>query len=97
MTTKADWDRNESLRTKLADILNEEPLKQALEVCLSMETDIPNHFVGAVDILHQAALSGSAREGYFRFYRNLKALTKEPTKPLGFSEPWGHVKPTNQK
>lgn len=94
MMTKTDWDRNESLRTRLLSLLNEEPLKEALEVCLSMETDIPNQFVGSVDILHQAALSGAAREGYFRFYRNLKALTKEPAKPTVLSEPWSHIKPT---
>jgi hypothetical protein len=94
--SKSDWDRNESLRTRLVSLLNEEPLKDALEVCLSMETDIPNHFVSAVDILHQAALSGAAREGYFRFYRNLKALTKEPFKPAVHSESWGHAKPNQQ-
>jgi hypothetical protein len=88
MMNKADWDRRESLRTQLAALLEQEPLKQALEVCLSMETDIPQHFVGTSDLLHQAALSGAAREGYFRFFRNLKALTRQPTTPVSQPEPW---------
>ncbi len=89
--TKAEWDRRESLRMKLSELLEQEPLKQALEVCLSMETDIPHHFVGDADLLQQAALSGSAREGYFRFFRNLKLLTREPAGMVEMPRPW--VKP----
>lgn len=90
--TKTEWDRRESLRVKLTALLDEEPLKQALEVCISMETDFPNQFVGTADLLHQAALTGASREGYFRFFRNLKALTKEVHKPFAMPEPW--ISPT---
>lgn len=93
MMTKTEWDRRESLRVQLAALLEQEPLKQAVEVCLSMETDFPNQFVGTADLLHQAALSGASREGYFRFFRNLKALTKEATKPLPMPEPWKKQNP----
>jgi hypothetical protein len=92
MMTKAEWDRRESLRLKLAELLEEEPLKQALEVCLSLETETPQHLAGGTDLVHQAALNGCSREGYFRFFRNLKALTKEPTELKGLPEPWAHIK-----
>jgi hypothetical protein len=92
MMTKAEWDRRESHRMKLSELLEQEPLKQALEVCLTMETDVPHHFVGSADLLHQAALSGAAREGYFRFFRNLKALTREPVAMVEMPRPW--AKPT---
>lgn len=96
MMTKAEWDRNESLRVKLLALFEQEPLKQALEVCLSMETEVPHQFVGSVDLLHQAALSGSSREGYFRFFRNLKNLTRVPVEPIELPQPWGHVQPKPQ-
>jgi hypothetical protein len=92
MMTKVEWDRQESMRLALAELLNQEPLKQALEVCISLETEIPQHFSGGADLLHQAALSGCAREGYFRFLRNLKSLTKEPLEQRELSEPWAHLK-----
>jgi hypothetical protein len=90
--TKIEWDRREDLRVKLTDLLNAEPLKQALEVCLSIETDSPQTFAGNSDLLHQAALSGCSREGYFRFLRNLRSLTKEPTKLTETPAPWEHTK-----
>jgi hypothetical protein len=95
MMTKADWDRQESLRLKLAELLEMEPLKQALEVCISLETDTPQHVSNASDLLHQAALNGCSREGYFRFLRNLKALTKEPPELKALPDPWAHAKRVN--
>jgi hypothetical protein len=95
--TKTEWDRRETLRLKLAELLEQEPLKEALQVCLSLETEAPQHFVGSADLLHQADLSGASREGYFRFYRNLKALTKESAKPSEMPEPWAHLRrPTSE-
>ena len=93
--TKVEWDRRESLRLKLAELLEEEPLKHALEVCLSLETETPQHLAGGTDLVHQAALNGCSREGYFRFFRNLKALTKEPTELKVLPEPWAHIKRAN--
>ena len=89
--TKAEWDRSEALRARLSELLNEEPLRQALQVCLSLETDTPHQLNGSSDLLHQAALNGASREGYFRFYRNLKALTKPPVKLEEMPAPWAHL------
>lgn len=85
---KIDWDRRDDLRLLLAQALEQSPLKEALEVCSSFETEVPQIFSGGHDLLHQAALSGATREGYFRALRNLKSLAREPIKRQELSAPW---------
>jgi hypothetical protein len=93
MMTKIEWDRRDDLRLSLAQALEQSPLKEALEVCASFETDAPQIFAGGHDLLHQAALSGSTREGYFRALRNLKSLARETVKRQEISAPWAGKRP----
>lgn len=92
--TKAEWARREDLRIRLSQMLNESPLKEALEVCTSIDVDIVQAMpAGGVDLLQWSALNGREREGYHRFARNLKALAADPVERKPEPQPWVHKQP----
>ena len=91
MTTREDWAQREDLRLQLAELLKQEPLKSALEVCLSLDIGAPQTLNSSSDIIHQQALNGASREGYFKFFRNLNALSLKPKPTAEEPTPWAHV------
>jgi hypothetical protein len=91
--TKAEWARREDLRLQLEELLKQSPLKEALEVCASLDVDQVHGLPVGVDILHWAALDGREREGYHRFSRNLRALAVPFVEPKPEPQPWAHIAP----
>ena len=97
MTTKKEWDSRDDLRIALAGLLKQEPLRSALEVCLSQDIGTAHLQVATSDLVHQAALAGATREGFFRFYRMLVSLTADPKAPVEEKKPWSHIKAVAEK
>jgi len=91
MKTLEEWNRSEELRIHLSEAMTKSPLKEAIEVCLSMEVNAATDYDPRTDIIHHAALCGATREGYFRAFRRLKSLAEDPVKPPDHLVPWEHV------
>ena len=77
--------------SELATVLNSDVMKQALDLLLEEEVYSMTVIDGRMDALHQTALTGANREGFFRFYRNLKSLTKKPLTKITDVRPWQHT------
>lgn len=98
MTTLVEWERREDLRLGLAELLaNSEPLRKALEVCLSKEVDSTLGRTAGDSLLESAALAGARREGYFQFRRALLALAIAPTPREELPTPWAGKKSVQGK
>lgn len=91
MYTKDEWSRRDDLRVGLEKALSESPLKEALEVCLSEEVAKPKPFHAGSDLLHQKALTGAERDGYFRFFRKLKELAIAAPPKQDSPKAWSHA------
>ena len=89
--TKQEWDRRPDLRAELTRLLESGVLQDALDVIITtaVESAIPVDPNG--NLIHQAALAGASREGFFSFLKKLKALTQEPKARQEEPKPWGHV------
>jgi hypothetical protein len=92
--TREDWYRDNANHIQLAQALESEPLKSALQVLVDSELSISQGYSEANPIEH-AAIVGQNRDGYFRFLRKLKGLAKDKETALTEEAlvPWGHVKP----
>lgn len=86
--TLAQWEAREDLQKQLAQLLETDPLKSALELILDAEMAFPV----ASPTVELTAIKGANRDGVFRAIRILKKLSN-PTKPLAETlKPWGHIK-----
>lgn len=87
MTVK-NWYAHPDRRRELEELLASPTLLEALDILLNQGLPKATVCPSGMDYVQWQAISGSRREGYFEFYRNLKTLSQQPVGRTKPAEPW---------